>query len=262
MRISVNLATRPFVELRPLFARLRLAMVLLAVLAVGLGFALRSLNAKAAVAQARMSALKAQTVQFENERTANEARMRQPQNMAVLERSQFLNAVFARKSFSWTAVMMDLERVLPAGVQVTSIDPVITKSGDVNIRLRVSGDRGRAVQLVRNLETSQRFVSPRLASEQAQTQEGNRNGGGPQMAAQNTGQMTMPGAVQFDILSGYNPLPERRLVAAQQAQGAAVGGASKTSKAARTHVTKTKVPRGSAAKRSAAGAPVQREVPR
>jgi hypothetical protein len=26
MRISVNLATRPFIELRPLFARLRLAM--------------------------------------------------------------------------------------------------------------------------------------------------------------------------------------------------------------------------------------------
>ena len=30
MRISVNLATRPFVELRPLFARLRLAMGVLA----------------------------------------------------------------------------------------------------------------------------------------------------------------------------------------------------------------------------------------
>ena len=35
MRISVNLATRPFVELRPLFAKLRLAMGLLALLAVG-----------------------------------------------------------------------------------------------------------------------------------------------------------------------------------------------------------------------------------
>ena len=33
MRISVNLANRPFVELRPLFARLRLAMVVLALLA-------------------------------------------------------------------------------------------------------------------------------------------------------------------------------------------------------------------------------------
>jgi type IV pilus assembly protein PilN len=197
MRISVNLATRPFVELRPLFARLRLAAVGLVLLAVGLGFGLHSLNAKAAKAQAQMDALKAKTAHFEDERQRNEARMRQPQNMAVLERSQFLNDVFARKSFSWTAVMMDLEKVLPAGVQVTSIEPVITKEGDVNIRLRVAGDRDKAVQLERNLETSQRFVAPRLASEAAQAQEGNRGQGGPQM---------VPGAVEFEIFSGYNPL--------------------------------------------------------
>ncbi len=115
MRISVNLATRPFIELRPLFARLRLAAVALVLLAVGLGFGLHSLNAKAAKAQAQMDALKAKTAHFQDERQRNETRMRQPQNMAVLERSQFLNAVFARKSFSWTAVMMDLEKVLPAG---------------------------------------------------------------------------------------------------------------------------------------------------
>jgi type IV pilus assembly protein PilN len=203
MRVSVNLANRPFVELRPLFAKLRLAMVVLALLAVGLWFALHSLSAKASVAQARMDALKAKTQKYQQERMANEARMRQPQNLAVLERSQFLNAVFAGKSFSWTAVMMDLERVLPVGVQVTSIEPVITKEGDVNIRLRVSGDREKAVQLVRNLETSQRFLSPRLASEQAQTQEGSRNA--------NAAPVTAPGAVQFDVLSGYNPLSERRV---------------------------------------------------
>ena len=199
MRISVNLATRPFLELRPLFAKLRLAMGVLALLAVGLAFSLHSLNAKATAAQAKMDDLKAKTERYQQERLTNEARMHQPQNMAVLERSQFLNAVFAWKSFSWTAVMMDLERVLPPGVQVTSIEPQITKEGDVNIRLRVSGDRDRAVQLVRNLETSQRFLSPRLSSEQAQTQEGNRN----------AAQMTAPGAVQFEILSGYNPLPPK-----------------------------------------------------
>ena len=200
MRISVNLANRPFVELRPLFARLRLAMVVLAVLAIGLGFALRSLNAKAAVARERMDALKAETQRYQHERQVNEARMHQPQNMAVLERSQYLNAVFAQKSFSWTAVMMDLEKVLPTGVQVTSIEPAITKEGDVNIRLRVSGDRDRTVQLVRNLETSQRFLLPRLSSEQAQTQESNRSTNAP---------VTVPGAVQFEILSGYNPLPTK-----------------------------------------------------
>jgi len=199
MRISVNLATRPFVELRPLFARLRLAMALLVLLAVGLGYALHALTGKAAVARAQMDAVKVKAAAFQQERQTNEARMRQPQNMAVLERSRFLNAMFQAKSFSWTAVMMDLEKVLPAGVQVTSIEPVITKEGEVNIRLHVGGDRDRAVQLVRNLETSQRFVAPRLASESAQTAENHGTGA--------TG--AVPGGVVFDILSGYNPLPEK-----------------------------------------------------
>jgi type IV pilus assembly protein PilN len=198
MRISVNLATRPFVELRPLFARLRLAIVALVALAIGLGFWLHVLNGRASVSQAQMDALKAKTQQFQQERQANEARMRQPQNMAVLERSQFLNDLFERKSFSWTAVMMDLERVLPVGVQVTSIEPVITKDGEVNIQLRVSGERDRAVQLVRNLETSQRFVAPRLVNEAAQKVQQN---------SRNPVETSMPGAVEFAILSGYNPLP-------------------------------------------------------
>jgi type IV pilus assembly protein PilN len=205
MRISVNLATRPFVELRPLFARLRLAMGLLALLAIGLGYGLHTLNARARAAQSQMDALKAKTRAFEQERLANEARMRQPENRGVLERSQFLNALFAEKSFSWTAVMMDLEKVLPTGVQVTSLEPQIAKDGGVSIRLRVSGDRERGVQLLRNLETSQRFVAPRLAGEAAQVQEAGRTGG----------PVVGPGMVEFEILSGYNPLPtiaEKQLV--------------------------------------------------
>ena len=54
--------------------------------------------------------------------------------------------------------------------------------------------------LVRNLETSQRFVAPRLSSESAQTAEGNHGAGTPNV---------VPGGVVFDILSGYNPLPEK-----------------------------------------------------
>ena len=133
------------------------------------------------------------------ERQTNETRMHEPQNQAVLERSTFLNELFARKSFSWTAVMMDLERVLPAGIQVTSIDPAITAEGGVNIRMRVSGQRDPAVDLVRNLERSQRFLTPRLVNETSQTKE--PNGQTPVV------QTGVPGGVEFDILSGYNPLP-------------------------------------------------------
>ena len=220
MRIAINLATRPFVELRPLFARLRLAMLALVLLAIALGVGLHLLNGRSAAQGAQMAALVKQTQNYQDQRARNEARMRQPQNLGVLERSQFLNALFAQKSFSWTAVMMDLERVLPPGVQVTSIDPVISKQGDVSIRLRVSGDRDRTVQLVRNLERSQRFIAPRLAGESSLTKEKAEaiNGGAVQNASASAGGNPVGGGVEFEIFSGYNPLPDAAGAAAAQAK--------------------------------------------
>ncbi len=205
MRISLNLATKPFVELRPLLARLRIAMAVLFLLAIGLSLWLQALDTRARSAQAQMNALRDRTAALQGERQRNVARMRQPANAAVLERSQFLNSVFAQKSFSWTAVMMDLERVLPPGVQVTNIEPGITPAGAVNIRLRVSGERDRAVQLVRNLERSSRFVAPHLANEAAQATDPLLQ----RTAIQAGSTPGAPPAVQFDILSGYNPLPDR-----------------------------------------------------
>ncbi len=199
MNVSVNLATRPFVELRPLLARLKLVMIALALLATGLIIGLRLLKDKADRATAQMDALKSQTAEYQNRMLANETRMKQPQNKAVLERAQFLNELFAKKSFSWTAVMMDLENVLPGGVMVTSIDPAISKDGEVTIRLRVTGERGRAVELVRNLEKSKRFLSPRLSNESLQASQQGTSSASAQ-------QLGIPGGVQFDILSGYNPL--------------------------------------------------------
>ena len=213
MRISINLATRPFVELRPLYAKLRLAMAGLSLLALMLGFYVYGLSARAAAAGQEMNALKVQTAAYDQQRAANEARMRQPQNVGVLERSQFLNALFAHKAFSWTAVMMDLEKMVPAGIQVTSIDPAISKEGDVSVRLRVTGDRDRAIQLVRNLERSGRFEGPRLAGESALTAEKAKalGQGIPQTTGGVRAVSTTPGegsgnGVEFEIFSGYNPL--------------------------------------------------------
>lgn len=211
MRISINLATRPFVELRPLFLRLRVLMGLLAAIAIALGIWAHVLQQRLNHAVAQMDALQIQTSAAQQERLHNEKRMREPVNAAVLDRAHFLNRLFLAKSFSWTAVMMDLENVLPTGVQVTSIEPQVTQSGDVIIRLRVSGERDRAVQLVRNLEHSKRFLQPRLSGEASQAKETNAQRPGqfpgqfrqPQMNAP-----TGPAGVEFDILANYNPLPE------------------------------------------------------
>lgn len=224
MRIAINLASRPFVELRPLFAQLRLAMGALAVLALLLSVGVHFYGIEAQRAGAAMGELKAQTLAVEEKTAANERRMHQPQNQGVLARSQFLNTLFARKAFSWTGVMMDLEHVVPTGVQVTSIDPEISKQGVVTIHLRVTGDRDKAIQLVRNLEVSKRFVAPRLGGEQALTSEKAKAiGAGGNY--QNVSADAAGSGVEFEILSGYNGLEERRVRQAERS-AKALGGAS------------------------------------
>jgi type IV pilus assembly protein PilN len=201
MKITVNLATRPFIELRPIFLRLRIFMAVLAVVVVGALVASHILQKRLDVAQAQINAVRTKVAAAQDEKRRNEQKMREPGNAAVLARAHFLNALFLRKSFSWTAIMMDLETVLPAGVQVTSIEPEPTSDGDVMIRLRVSGDRDRAVQLVRNLERSKRFLAPRLTGEATQAKEAGSQGNNFNANS------LAPAGVEFEILANYNPLP-------------------------------------------------------
>jgi type IV pilus assembly protein PilN len=230
MRITVNLATRPFIELRPIFLRLRVFMAVLVVLALGALVTTHILQKRLDVAEAQLNAVHVKVVAAQDEKRKNEQRMREPDNAAVLARAHFLNALFLRKSFSWTAIMMDLETVLPAGVQVTSIEPEPTSDGDVMIRLRVSGDRDRAVQLVRNLERSKRFLAPRLTGEATQTKEG-----GAQSNSFAANSLAPPG-VEFEILANYNPLPPGEPYANQRAE--------KKEKAAEAHEFHRVVPGG------------------
>jgi len=205
MRITVNLATRPFIELRPLYKRLRIWMVIFFILAIPLWFLARVEQRKAAVATARVRTMQASVQQMQRQQQSYQALMRQPQNAAVLTQSDFLNDLFRRKAFSWTATMTDLETVLPTGVQVLSIDPQVTPDGHVTIRMRVSGARERAIELVKNLEGSKHFASPRLATEALATQP-------------NSNQQAMPANassdVNFDILADYRPLPPAEEVSA------------------------------------------------
>ena len=223
MRVQVNLATRPFVELRPFFLRLRLLMGVLCLAGLALFLGAHVLSARATRQQAELDQLRNQTVASQQVRLHTEQRMRQPANAAVLDRAHFLNALFLRKSFSWTAVMMDLENVLPTGVLVTSIEPQVTTDGQVVIRLRVAGERDRAVQLVRNLERSRRFLQPRLGSESAQNREnGGANGARTQPEAPGAGPAG-PAGVEFEILAIYNPLPASEPYTVGRGRAAATG---------------------------------------
>ncbi len=198
MRVTLNLASRPFVELRPILALLRTVAAVLAVLMLGQWIVLHSLEKKAAVADANVSHWTDRTRELERACNRDQAMMREPQKAATLTTSEFLNNLFAEKAFSWTAALMDMENVLPGGVQVVSMQPQMTKDGHVLLRLQVTGERDKAVELVKNLETSKHFLDPKIAGESAaQASTGNgRPGFVPQPSTSED--------VNFDILAEYN----------------------------------------------------------
>ena len=204
MKITLNLASQPYVDLRMVLRRLRMVMLVLILIAIPLLFLLKAEHKKAEAATVRVEQMQSNVRNLERQQQSYEALMKEPQNAAVLTQAGYLNGLFRRKAFSWTATMTDLETVLPSGVQVLSLDPAITKSGAVQIHLRVSGARDRAIQLVQNLEKSKHFASPRLAGEMlAQTQgQGQNNSFQP---------VTNTTAVNFDILADYRPVtPEEK----------------------------------------------------
>jgi type IV pilus assembly protein PilN len=197
MRISLNLATRPFSDLGPALKRLRIAMAVLAVVAIALIFGLRAFDKKAEEARARDHSLDGQIGQVTQERRSYEAMMREPDNAQLLVQSAALNKLFDAKAFSWTLAMEDLETVLPGGVQVASLEPIRDKEGHITIHLRVIGPRDRAVDLVRNLEHSRRFLMPRITGENSDT--------GTAGPGERLEPVSATNRVNFELLAEYNP---------------------------------------------------------
>ncbi len=210
MRISLNLATRPFADFGPALKRLRIAMGVLLLIAIGLVFGLRAFDKKAEAARARDHSLDGQIAQIAQERQSYKELMRQPANAQLVQQAATLNRLFDEKSFSWTLAMEDLETVLPGGVQVSTLEPARAKNGQITLHLRVIGPRDRAVELVRNLEHSKRFLSPRIVGENAEA------AGVPGERLEPVSASTK---VDFELLAEYNPASpgERKAVKKQAA---------------------------------------------
>ena len=121
--------------------------------------------------------------------------MRQPDNAEVLTESENLNKLFDEKAFSWTLAMEDLETVLPGGVQVTTLEPVRDKLGNITLRLRIVGPRDKDLETVQNLEHSRHFLLPRIVGESAE------NNGGP---GERLEPVSASNRVTFELLADYN----------------------------------------------------------
>jgi len=209
MRITLNLATRPFADIGPAIKQLRIAMGVLVLLCLGLFIGLHAVHEKAEAARAQEHSLDGAIARINTERQGYQSTMQQPLNAQLLTQAESLNQLFDEKAFSWTLAMESLETVLPGGEQVTAIEPVRNKDGHITLHLRVVGPRDKSEDLVKNLEQSKRFLEPRIVGETAETSD-NPNQRVEPVSASNR--------FDFDLLAEYNPpVPGERKTARSSA---------------------------------------------
>jgi type IV pilus assembly protein PilN len=172
VRLNINLASKPYQDVRRILIQWGGLVLLLALCTIALVWTAVSSWRESRDVNSKISALESDIARQDRQRAEALAILHLPRNSSVVETSSFLNGLIARKSFSWTRVFMQLEEIMPPGLHVVSIAPVLQpKTNTVEVHLTVAGNsREAAVELVKRLEQSPSFRDARITTESEVTE--------------------------------------------------------------------------------------------
>jgi type IV pilus assembly protein PilN len=170
MRIQLNLATKPLETHRRFLVVAGLVGGAAGILFLSLGGHVYRVRKADAELRARTEQTRLEMSKLELERKDLEQFFSQSVNSKLSDRAAFLNTVIDARSFNWTQMFMDLERILPGGVRVVSIEPRQEK-GRVEVKLTVGSTSDEAkLKFLRALEESKMFTHVELSSEHVPAQ--------------------------------------------------------------------------------------------
>lgn len=169
MKVRLNLATSPLVGHRR-FTAGAFVVGLVALLALGLlsqhAYTVWSSDK---AARTRQQEYEQQIASLDQQRQALVAFFKQPANVQRRQRAAYLNSLIEQRAFPWIKIFMDLERILPEGVRVISIQPKLV--GDtVELKLSVGASSDEAkLKFLKRLEKAPAFSRIELLSESRPT---------------------------------------------------------------------------------------------
>jgi hypothetical protein len=157
MNVRLNLATKPLESQRKFYVSAGLVAVLGSVLLLVLGWHVYSdLRAQQDLRRKEQDNDRVAS-QLTARRTELDSFFARPENARLKDRVAFLNGFIDESSFDWTRMFMDLEKTLPVGVHVVSIQPKLEK-GRVFVRLIVGAVSDEAkIKFLRAMENSPAF---------------------------------------------------------------------------------------------------------
>ncbi len=170
MRVRLNLATKPLETHRRFLAGAGLIAAVAGIAFLLLGWHVYVVRKADAQLRARTEKTRKELIRYQQERSDLERFFSRRDNAMLHDRAAFLNTILDERSFNWTQMFMDLEKVLPGGVRVVSIEPV-QKNGRIEVRLSVGATSDEAkLKFIRALEESSAFTHVELVSEHVPNQ--------------------------------------------------------------------------------------------
>jgi len=165
MKVRLNLSTKPLQTHRRFLAGAGILGVVAGLFFIGLGLHVYAVRRGDEVFRERVVNVRSEMVNLERQRAELEQFFSRPENAKLHDRSAFLNTLIDEQSLNWTQMFMDLERILPAGVRVVSIQPKLDK-GVVEVKLTVGAMSDEAkLKFLHALEQSSSFTHVVMLSE-------------------------------------------------------------------------------------------------
>lgn len=176
MKVRLNLATKPFETHRRFVVGAGFSVFSAAIVFLALGWHVYVVRQAARETRAHNEKMRQEFAKYEAQRRELERYFSQKDIASLHDRAAFINGIIDARSFNWTQMFMDLERILPSGVRVISIEPK-QASGHVEVKLTVGAASDEAkLNLLHVLATSKRFSDVQEDSEVAPTAANNPAG--------------------------------------------------------------------------------------
>ena len=171
MRLTINLASQKYEDVRQFYVRWSIAIAVSALLMLVLtALAWRNFS-NSSESNKRIKQLQAEIASLEKERASAEAISNLPENHDVTAQKNYWNRQINRRQLSWTQLFNDLQRIMPARAFLSSVVPEITKDNRLKLTLTVMGDtHENGLELQKKMERSDRFRSPQITNEITQAQ--------------------------------------------------------------------------------------------
>jgi len=176
MKVRLNLATKALETHRRFLVGSSLVAFFTVAAFLGLGWYVYSARGAQAELRARTEKTNLEMAKLELQRKDLERYFGQKDIAELHDRAAFINTILDARAFNWTLMFMDLERILPGGVRVISIEPKQV-SGRVELKLTVGTVNDEAeLKFEHALEESKAFTDVRIQHVGTPNSSGNQGG--------------------------------------------------------------------------------------